>query len=135
MTDLQVGAKAPEFNFSPVAGTSGETLSVKGIPFVVFFYPRADSPACTSEALSFSEKLADFTALGVRVIGVSPDTPAKLARCKKGWLAWQTSGNTSQRIAFEPRTLVSEAKMLRSIVLWMLGIPIPIIILLWLFLD
>lgn len=80
MADLQVGAKASEFNFSPVPGTSGETLSVKGVPFVVFFYPRADSPACTNEVSSFSERLPQFSALGVRVIGVSPDMPAKLAR-------------------------------------------------------
>lgn len=80
MADLQVGAKASEFNFSPVQGTSGETLSVKGVPFVVFFYPRADSPACTNEVVGFSQKLPDFATHGVHVIGVSPDTPAKLAR-------------------------------------------------------
>jgi peroxiredoxin Q/BCP len=83
MTDLQVGAKAPEFNFSPVAATSGETLSVKGFPFVVFFYPRADSSACTNEVMSFSERLPAFSALGVRVVGISPDAPAKLARFRE----------------------------------------------------
>lgn len=50
---------------------------------MVFFYPRAESPACTNEVMSFSERLPAFSALGVSVIGVSPDTPAKLARFRE----------------------------------------------------
>jgi peroxiredoxin Q/BCP len=80
MTDLQVGAKAPDFNFTTIRGAENGSLSFKNAPFVIYFYPRAGTPACTSEVVDFSRRQADFEKLGVEVIGISPDGPAKLTK-------------------------------------------------------
>lgn len=51
-----------------------------GQPLVLYFYPKADTPGCTNEALDFSALKGEYDALGVPVIGISKDTPAKLAK-------------------------------------------------------
>ncbi|MCE7794971.1 peroxiredoxin [Sphingobium sufflavum] len=66
-----------------LAGSDGAPIALAdhaGKPLVVYFYPKADTPGCTNEALDFSALQGDFDALGVPVIGVSKDTPAKLAK-------------------------------------------------------
>ena len=47
---------------------------------MVYFYPKADTPGCTNEAKDFTELASDFAALGVPVVGVSKDKPAKLRK-------------------------------------------------------
>ena len=51
-----------------------------GHPLVLYFYPKADTPGCTTEGKDFSELMPQFNELGVRVIGVSKDTPQKLRK-------------------------------------------------------
>ncbi|CUH76764.1 peroxiredoxin [Tropicibacter naphthalenivorans] len=57
-------------------GTSGEVSlsALKGTPFVLFFYPRDNTPGCTTENLDFTAKKAEFDALGVKLFGVSKDS-------------------------------------------------------------
>lgn len=74
--DIEAGSKAPAFDM-PTDDGGRATLSG---PTVVFFYPKADTPACTNEAVDFSALAADFAKLGVAVIGVSRDPVKKLAR-------------------------------------------------------
>jgi peroxiredoxin Q/BCP len=67
------GRKAPDFTMQ---ATGGRTVSLKGMngrPFVLYFYPKADTPGCTKEACGFQESLPGFGGLGIEVIGVSPD--------------------------------------------------------------
>ena len=72
---LQEGDKAPDFT---IATDSGEfSLDAAKGPVVVFFYPKADTPGCTKEAIAFSRLKPDFDAAGARVIGISKDTAAK----------------------------------------------------------
>jgi peroxiredoxin Q/BCP len=52
----------------------------RGKPVVVYFYPKADTPGCTNEANDFTALMADFDALGIPVIAISKDAPAKLAK-------------------------------------------------------
>ena len=80
MTDLQVGARAPDFNFTTIQGGESGSLSLSGTPFVLYFYPRAGTPACTSEVADFSRRQADFGKFGTQVVGVSPDPAARLAK-------------------------------------------------------
>ena len=64
----------------------GEEVSLaalKGHPFVLYFYPKDDTPGCTKEAIGFSEKIKEFDKLGVKVIGVSKDTLAKHAKFRE----------------------------------------------------
>ncbi|MGC1504833.1 MAG: peroxiredoxin [Sulfitobacter sp.] len=67
------------FDFTlPVTGGGTVTLSaLQGTPVVLFFYPRDDTPGCTTESIGFSQNLPEFEALGVKVFGISRDTMAK----------------------------------------------------------
>jgi peroxiredoxin Q/BCP len=76
MARLEIGSKAPSFALS---NQRGITISLKDLAterFVLYFYPADDTPGCTKEACQFSDALADFNSLGVKVIGVSPDSAA-----------------------------------------------------------
>jgi peroxiredoxin Q/BCP len=71
--DLDVGAKAPAFSL-PRDGGSRITLdSFKGRNLVLYFYPRADTPGCTREAMDFSRLRAAFAKAGTDILGVSAD--------------------------------------------------------------
>ena len=78
MTDILEGSKAPAFDL-PAA--DGGRAALSG-PTVVFFYPKADTPGCTNEALDFSAHIEAFTAAGYQVIGISRDPVKKLDRFK-----------------------------------------------------
>ncbi|WP_297372163.1 peroxiredoxin [Acidocella sp.] len=70
---LTIGAAAPDFTLPATGGRAVSLANLKGKPFVIYFYPRADTPGCTKEACAFQSGLPDFSALGVTVIGVSKD--------------------------------------------------------------
>jgi peroxiredoxin Q/BCP len=67
------GEAAPDFSM-PASG--GRTVSLKGMagkPFVLYFYPKADTPGCTKQACAFQEALPLLGHIGIEVIGVSKD--------------------------------------------------------------
>jgi peroxiredoxin Q/BCP len=71
--DLAEGAPAPSFSM-PASG--GRTVSLQGLqgkPFLLYFYPKADTPGCTRQACGIQEALPQLGKLGLTVIGVSPD--------------------------------------------------------------
>ncbi|WP_217430867.1 peroxiredoxin [Sphingomonas bacterium] len=70
----------PELILTATDGSPLPLASLRGRPAVVYFYPKDDTSGCTKEAQDFSLLAADFTAAGVRVIGVSKDTPASHQR-------------------------------------------------------
>ena len=70
---IQEGAKAPAFK---LPASNGETINLadyKGRRVVLYFYPRADTPGCTTEACRFRDAIASYKKLDVPVFGVSPD--------------------------------------------------------------
>ena len=71
---LTEGAKAPDFTMAATGGRMVSLKELKGKPFVLYFYPKADTPGCTKEACAFQAGLPDFSKLGVTVIGVSKDS-------------------------------------------------------------
>ncbi|MBB5372471.1 thioredoxin-dependent thiol peroxidase [Acidocella aromatica] len=77
---LTEGADAPDFSLPATYGRSVSLASLKGKPFVLYFYPRADTPGCTKEACAFQEGLPDFSKLDVTVIGVSKDSMKALEK-------------------------------------------------------
>ena len=80
MAPPSVGKKIAAFS---VASTSNAKLTSKdllGRPYVLYFYPKDDTPGCTIEGKDFRDLHADFGKLGVRVIGVSRDTLASHAK-------------------------------------------------------
>jgi peroxiredoxin Q/BCP len=80
MTMLDVGDAVPEVTLKDADGVDFTLARYRGKPLVVYFYPKADTPGCTSEAKDFTALAADFAALGVPVVGISKDKPAKLKK-------------------------------------------------------
>jgi peroxiredoxin Q/BCP len=71
---LKTGEPAPALDL-PIAGGGRISLKkLKGTPVVIYFYPKDDTPGCTTEALNFTEKAKEFARLGAQVIGVSRDS-------------------------------------------------------------
>ena len=77
MSDLKAGDAAPAFTLPRDGGGKISLSSLKGKTVVVYFYPKDDTPGCTKEAIGFTEKIAEFEAAGITVIGISKDTVAK----------------------------------------------------------
>lgn len=65
------GSPAPDFTLPATGGRTVSLAGQAGRPFVLYFYPRADTPGCTKEACAFQESLPQFK--DIAVIGVSPD--------------------------------------------------------------
>jgi len=77
MTALQKGDTAPDFTL-PNDNNETITLSaLRGAPVVLYFYPKDDSSGCTKESVQFTELKPQFDALGIKLIGISPDSAAK----------------------------------------------------------
>ncbi len=67
------GDMAPDFEMPATGGRTVSLAAMKGRPFVLYFYPKADTPGCTKEACGFQEALPQLGHIGLDVIGVSPD--------------------------------------------------------------
>ena len=70
---VQPGDKAPDFTLPASGGRTVSLKAMKGKPFVLYFYPKADTPGCTKEACGFQEALRQLGKIGIEVIAVSPD--------------------------------------------------------------
>ncbi|HUD59362.1 MAG TPA: thioredoxin-dependent thiol peroxidase [Acetobacteraceae bacterium] len=70
---VQEGDAAPDFELPASGGRSVSRGAMRGKPFVLYFYPKADTPGCTKEACAFQEALPQLGKIGIDVIGVSPD--------------------------------------------------------------
>lgn len=71
--DLKEGSKAPGFKLPTDGGGTLALSDFKGRKLVLFFYPRADTPGCTREAMEFSKLKAAFARCGTDVLGISAD--------------------------------------------------------------
>jgi peroxiredoxin Q/BCP len=67
------GDSAPAFSLPASGGRTASSAALKGKPYVLYFYPKADTPGCTKEACDFNEALTQFRKAGLDIIGVSPD--------------------------------------------------------------
>ncbi|WP_440959643.1 thioredoxin-dependent thiol peroxidase [Oceanicaulis sp. LC35] len=77
MSELKPGDKAPDFTLPADGGRQVSLRELQGKSVVLYFYPKDDTPGCTTQAIGFSEAIRDFDAAGAVVIGVSKDTVAK----------------------------------------------------------
>lgn len=73
---LKVGDEIPEFTMTDFQGETVTKEDVLGSPFVLYFYPKDDTPGCTDEACQFRDAVDDLDDLDILVVGVSPDSPA-----------------------------------------------------------
>lgn len=67
------GDPAPDFAMRASGGREVSLSALKGAPFLLYFYPKADTPGCTKQACGIQEALPQLGRLGLTVIGVSPD--------------------------------------------------------------
>jgi peroxiredoxin Q/BCP len=70
---LAEGDKAPDFTLPDQNGKKVKLSDLKGETVVLYFYPRADTPGCTTQACGVRDRHADYEKAGARVIGISPD--------------------------------------------------------------
>ncbi len=70
---LSVGDAAPDFELPASGGRTASSVALAGKPYVLYFYPKADTSGCTKEACAFQAALPDFGGHGLEVIGVSRD--------------------------------------------------------------
>jgi thioredoxin-dependent peroxiredoxin len=77
---LSEGDPAPGFSLPDSTGKQVSLSDYRGRPVVVYFYPRAGTPGCTTQACDFRDNLAELNDAGFAVLGISPDKPAQLAK-------------------------------------------------------
>jgi thioredoxin-dependent peroxiredoxin len=70
---VEPGVKAPFFSLPDQNGNLVKLVDLKGQTVVLFFYPRADTPGCTTQACGVRDRRGDYEQAGARVIGISPD--------------------------------------------------------------
>jgi len=77
---LAPGDQAPEFSLPDADGRMVSLSALRGQRVIVYFYPAAMTPGCTTQACDFRDSDASLSAAGFAVLGISPDSPAKLAK-------------------------------------------------------
>jgi len=77
MGDIAIGKPAPAFTLPTASGEKVTLSKLKGKGVVLYFYPRDDTPGCTTEAKEFSALTKEFDKIGFVVVGVSKDSPEK----------------------------------------------------------
>ena len=78
-TKLQPGTQAPDFTLQDAQGRETSLADYRGKNVIVYFYPQAATPGCTTEACDFRDSLASLQGSGYEVLGISPDAPEALA--------------------------------------------------------
>lgn len=70
---LEPGQQAPDFTLPDQDGNEVSLSSLRGRPVIVYFYPRDDTPGCTTQACDIRDQWSEFEAAGAYVLGISPD--------------------------------------------------------------
>ena len=97
---LQPGDKAPAFTLPDQNGEKVKLSDFKGKTVVLYFYPRADTPGCTTQACGVRDRSADYAKAGARVIGISPDEPEKIKKFDDKYdLGFTLLGDLDHKIA------------------------------------
>ena len=77
---IEPGQQAPDFELADQDGRPVRLSQLRGRRVVLYFYPRADTPGCTTQACGIRDRTADYVAADAVVVGVSPDPPNALRR-------------------------------------------------------
>jgi peroxiredoxin Q/BCP len=77
---IEQGQKAPNFELPDQYGRAVKLSDFRGQPVVVYFYPKAATPGCTTQACGVRDHQADYEEAGAVVLGISPDTVAKVKK-------------------------------------------------------
>ncbi len=97
---LEPGTKAPTFTLPDQDGKKVSLSDFAGQTVVLYFYPKADTPGCTTQACGVRDHQADYSELDAVVLGVSPDAPAKVKKfVDKYDLGFTLLGDESHEVA------------------------------------
>lgn len=77
------GTPAPDFALADETGTVRRLADFRGQTLVLYFYPKDDTPGCTTEACNFRDDYSAYQQAGVTILGVSPDSPKSHAKFKQ----------------------------------------------------
>jgi peroxiredoxin Q/BCP len=77
---IQAGSPAPDFELPDQDGEPVRLSSLRGRTVVVYFYPKADTPGCTTQACSIRDRGEEYAAAGATVLGISPDPVTKVKK-------------------------------------------------------
>jgi peroxiredoxin Q/BCP len=77
---IESGTNAPDFELEDQDGRPVKLSDLRGRPVVVYFYPKADTPGCTTQACGVRDRREDYAAAEATVLGISPDPVAKVKR-------------------------------------------------------
>jgi peroxiredoxin Q/BCP len=83
MPRLSPGDVAPDFTLPDADGKDVSLADLRGRKVIVYFYPAAMTPGCTTQACDFRDNLNSLVGAGYAVVGISPDAPAKLAKFRE----------------------------------------------------
>ncbi len=85
MSDVRLapGDQAPDFTLLDADGREVSLSALRGQRVIIYFYPAAMTPGCTKEACDFRDSRQDLSDAGFAVLGISPDSPAKLAKFRE----------------------------------------------------
>ena len=111
MSGPQEGDRAPDFSMPASGGRSVSLKTLKGKPFVLYFYPRADTPGCTREACAFQEALPQLGKIGIEVIGVSKDKMKPIEKfAEKFALTFPLASDAETKVAEEYGVWVEKSR-------------------------
>lgn len=79
---ISSGVQAPEFSLADETGAIRSLSEFRGHPVVLYFYPKDDTPGCTTEACNFRDDYSKYTQEGVTILGVSPDSSGSHTKFK-----------------------------------------------------
>ncbi|HEV7562932.1 MAG TPA: thioredoxin-dependent thiol peroxidase [Solirubrobacterales bacterium] len=97
---LGEGEAAPDFTLPDQDGNEVTLSKLRGETIVLYFYPRADTPGCTTQACGVRDRSDEYAAAGARVIGISPDEPEKIKRfADKHRLGFTLLGDVDHSVA------------------------------------
>ena len=80
MAQLQSGAAAPAFSLPDQDGKTVNLSDFSGKKLLLYIYPKADTPGCTTQACSIRDAMPDLSGLGIAAVGISPDEPGRLRK-------------------------------------------------------
>jgi peroxiredoxin Q/BCP len=80
---ISAGNPAPDFILTDDTGATRRLSDYRGQNVVLYFYPKDDTPGCTTEACNFRDDYSEFVNAGVTILGVSPDSPKSHAKFKQ----------------------------------------------------
>jgi peroxiredoxin Q/BCP len=100
MTRLSVGDRAPEWTMSTDDGTVVSSASLAGRPYILYFYPKDDTPGCTTQACGIRDSWSRVTGTGIDLFGVSPDSVKSHAKFRaKHALPYPLLADEGHRVA------------------------------------